>query len=416
MPRGGQISAGSGLQLQSTSPGTKDIGNFNISGIGRSTGGSLGAIGPYLDTSGFQTPCIYGLYQTFRFPGTNALDSCVVGNGITLGSLSGYGDTSCADNTVIGNGNNVGSRGNTLIGATSQADAAAPSAGGAVGFHVVIGRSTIVQSDYVNNRGLNVVVGANSQVVGGALVALGAAQLISNKTGAGAKGGIYIGQYIRSDAGTNQIIIDSSSTGSTQLPDESRSNLIKIGDASHSTVEIGGKTLPVQYNYWGNQNVKVTYGNSVAETTIVSMVPVIRNLASTTQIRITAEGYVSCTGTPTLQLKVKWGIAATVLITSAATALPAGLANAPFKLDFALTIGTNPSATTPVLGTGTLDIWTGAAWFSIPIFMTATANVDTQVVNNPNNGLWISAIWGTAAPGNTLTVNSASTEGRFNYQ
>lgn len=263
MPRGGQISAGSGLRLQSSSPGVTDNGNFNISGVGRSTGGTLGAIGPYLDTSGFQTPCVYGLYQTFRFPGTNALDSCAVGNGITLGGIPAAGNTSAADQTLVGNGITSGTRGNTVIGATSNCDGNAGASGVATGFHVAIGRATLCTSDITNNRGLNVLIGANGTASGGAIVAIGGGINASGKTGGGAKGGIYIGQYVFSSAGTNQIILDSRSDGSAQLPDETRSNLIKIGDTTHTTVEVGGRSLAgmggtVQNNADGNYTIVAT--------------------------------------------------------------------------------------------------------------------------------------------------------------
>lgn len=245
MPQGGQINLGAGLRLQRATPGVSDVGNFHITGTGIANT-FLASYGGYGDTgSAFGTALVLGNYGTMRLVGGGAIvnNTTAVGNGITLGSIAGYGTTSTNEQTLIGGSVSSGSRGNVVIGAAATSDAAAGPGGASVGFAVVIGRAGASTSDFANNRGLNVTIGANNLVSGGCIVSVGGGQQITNKTGAGVKGGIYLGQYVTSTAGTNQIILDSSSTGAAALPDETRSNLIKIGDSTHTIVEIAGKNF-----------------------------------------------------------------------------------------------------------------------------------------------------------------------------
>lgn len=243
MPTGGVLNPSVGLRLQAQSPGVTDVGNAHVSGIIIANQFVVG-YGGYSDTgSAFATPCIIGNYGTMRFAGsTTPVNTVAVGNGITVGSTT-FGATSTSTQTLVGGSVSSGTPGNTVIGAAAIADTAPPGASGTIGYHVVIGRAAQSTSDYTNARGLNVVIGANSTAVGGCITAVGAGQSLNGKTGASAKGGIYIGQYISSGSGVNQIILDTRSTGGALLPDETRSNLIKIGDSTHTVVEIGGRNF-----------------------------------------------------------------------------------------------------------------------------------------------------------------------------
>ena len=242
MPAGGQINLGSGLRLQQSTPGVTDTGNFNISGVGRSTGGTLGATGPYIDGGSGTTPSTLGLYQTFRFQGTNALNSCTVGNGTTLGGNAGAGANSAADSTLVGNNVSSGNRGNTIVGSGANADSNAATNLGQTGFNVVIGRTASVVSDQTNGHGESVAIGANVTLNGGNSVCVGFG-INTTKVSAAGKGAILLGTYVTSSAGTNQIILDTRSDGTGPLADETRNNLIKIGDSTHSTVEIAGRNI-----------------------------------------------------------------------------------------------------------------------------------------------------------------------------
>lgn len=242
MPSGGVLNPSVGLRLQAQSPGVTDVGNAHVSG-NLIANTYVAAYGGYNDTgSGFSTPLVLGNYGTQRWTsGGLPNNTTVIGNAATVGSLAGFGNTSVTEQTLIGGSVNSGSRGNTVVGAAAIADANAATLSAAVGFHVVIGRTASSTSDFTNNRGLNVVIGANSSAVGGCITAIGAGQNINGKSGAGSKGGIYIGQYVVSGSGQNQIILDTRSTGGTTLPDETRSNLIKIGDSTHTVIEIAGR-------------------------------------------------------------------------------------------------------------------------------------------------------------------------------
>lgn len=241
MPFGGVLNPSVGLRLQAQSPGVTDVGNAHVSG-NLIANTYVAAYGGYPDLGSTTTPLVLGNYGTQRLTTTGIpTNTTVVGNGATVGSIAGFGNTSVTEVTIVGGSANSGSRGNTVIGAAAVADNAAGTFGSAVGFHVVIGRAAQSTSDYVNNRGLNVVIGANSSAVGGCITSIGAAQNLTGKSGAGVKGGIYLGQYIVSSGGVNQIILDTRSTGGAALPDETRSNLIKIGDSTHTAIEIGGR-------------------------------------------------------------------------------------------------------------------------------------------------------------------------------
>jgi hypothetical protein len=108
-------------------------------------------------------------------------------------------------------------------------------------------------------------------------------------------------------------------------------------------------------------------------------------------------GFISETGTPTLNIQFKLG--ATVICSTGAVTLPAALSNSMLRVHVDLTCRTAGASGT-VIAQG--YVFAGAT--IIPIVATSTATVDTT----GTLALDVTATWGAADPANTLTITNVT--------
>lgn len=245
MPTGGVSSAGSGLRLQLTTPGATDVGNAHISGKFIAEG-ELSGCGGWVTGGSRQEVAFLGEFLTFPAGVivTTSLAPVGVGWRLTVGNAV-RGTTSALETVSIGTRVNNGARGNTVIGAGATCDTAGTNTSG--GFNVLIGRSSALSSTTGNpgGTGLGVQIGANTTGTDtGSAVVIGGGIAYSQKcNGPGVKTAVLIGTGILSPGGSNQIVISSSYDGTEASGvTESRNNVIKIGDSTHTVVEIGGRS------------------------------------------------------------------------------------------------------------------------------------------------------------------------------
>jgi hypothetical protein len=136
-----------------------------------------------------------------------------------------------------------------------------------------------------------------------------------------------------------------------------------------------------------------TVANTVTETSIVGTGAGATTLTFVAgrAVRLTAYGYLSDTGTPTLTIRVKYG---GTLLVSCAPVLATGLANAGWQLLVTLTCRTDGSSGT-LIAEGTLIVG-GTVTHLVAV---ATVTKDVTVAN----GVGLTAQWGAASASNTLT-------------
>jgi hypothetical protein len=140
--------------------------------------------------------------------------------------------------------------------------------------------------------------------------------------------------------------------------------------------------------------------NTGAETSIIgtgsgSLTLAANYLSAGRTLRVKAAGFISETGTPTLNIKFKLG--ATVICETGAVTLPASLSNSMLSVDVLLTSRT-PGASGAVIAQG--YVFAGST--IIGMVATATSTVDTT----GTLALDVTATWGVADPANTLTCTN----------
>ena len=131
-------------------------------------------------------------------------------------------------------------------------------------------------------------------------------------------------------------------------------------------------------------------------------------------IRIRLSGFISCTlSPPTLNVQVKLG--STVICSTGAVTLPASLSNTGWAFEAELTFrdtetdtGTGTIEGDTVIGQGRLLTTTPASLAAFAAFAVATADVSVNL--SSLLALAVTATWGTAAAGNTLSCTNAVVE------
>lgn len=119
------------------------------------------------------------------------------------------------------------------------------------------------------------------------------------------------------------------------------------------------------------------------------------------QLRITANGIVGNTGTPTLNLGVYYGgVLGTALATTGAVATASSLSNSPWELTALIRVETvGPSGTVRTIGKVS-GPYAGVTFLPA----TASGGNSVAIAMQTASALTIGATWGTNASANTLTV------------
>lgn len=152
------------------------------------------------------------------------------------------------------------------------------------------------------------------------------------------------------------------------------------------------------------QGAPVTVATSAAETTVISTtgsggLEVLKNSMTVGKTyRIQLAGYYSNTGTPTLDLKVKFGT--TVLLDTGVLTTATGATNREFMVDGLITVYTVGSSGA-VRGQG-LYLSPTETILVNPMINTSNVTVDTTA----NNTFNVTIQWGTSSSSNTITVTN----------
>lgn len=144
--------------------------------------------------------------------------------------------------------------------------------------------------------------------------------------------------------------------------------------------------------------------DTVTETTVLGTGTGSKTLAADILVpgktlRFRVSGFISDTGTPTLNWKIKFG--STVLCSTGAVALASGLSNSGLCMDVDLTCRTNGVSGT-IIGQGIVRV----NGVGVHLVSTSAVTVDTTASHVMN----VTATWGTANASNTLTVSNATIE------
>lgn len=183
-------------------------------------------------------------------------------------------------------------------------------------------------------------------------------------------------------------------------------HVIGISDARVAWGSAGGRAGGA----WFVSTADATVANTATETTLVgagwgsATVPANRLYAGSA-FRVRASGVLSCTGTPTLAIKLTLG--GTTLVTTGAVALAGTVSNASWRFEGDITCRTAG-------GSGTVRAQ-GMFWFDNSAHAglvegmpsTTTAVVDTTAAN----AVAVTATWGTASASNTITCSNLAVEG-----
>lgn len=143
-----------------------------------------------------------------------------------------------------------------------------------------------------------------------------------------------------------------------------------------------------------------TVANTGSETSIIgtgsgSLTLAAAYLTAGKTIRVTAFGFISNTGTPTLNIKFKLG--STIICATGAVTTTSGLTTALLSVDLLLTCRTT-GATGTVIASGVMGI--GAVNAGLYPVSGAVVTVDTT----GTLAVGLTATWGAADPANTLSV------------
>ncbi len=169
-------------------------------------------------------------------------------------------------------------------------------------------------------------------------------------------------------------------------------------DQAALAVQVNGSTQIVSTVPFGTVNVAdITVGNTLSELTIFGAKAVAAGFWKVGKtVRLTLRGFLSSTGTPTLNIKVKFGTVQ--LVATGAVAQVGTPSNIGFVIEVDITCRS-------VGATGTLY---AEGFFKyggnmVPLTATAVATVDTTASKN----LDVTATWGALNVGNTLTTTIA---------
>lgn len=389
MPSAGlQIFAG-GMRLQQVTPGVTDVGNAHISGVliaenGMQAGPSAGGYGNSTWIGYQVSRGLSGSATQAIFIGSNA---GTTPDGITRGNMICIGNLAVAyhqQSVCIGYNSNVG------VTATSYL--------GTPGLALGAGCSAVMTDAGINRRG-PIAIGAAVLSAGDGCIAIGQATRAADSS-------VVIGRLIWG-TGTNQLILDTTAPNTTATVQYSTNNLIKIGNATHTQVEIGPFNLSQPTAGYFVQTANVVVANTVAETTIVgagtgSMTIPADRLRAGTHIRIRARGIIADTATPTLQLRIKIG--ATTYCDTGAIPLTALAGTHGWVIDADMTIRTAGAGGTAI-GSAIMNINSGT-FVDMDTTNTATTAIDTTAAKTVD----VTLQWGTAAPANTLTATHLTME------
>ena len=271
MPQGGQISAGSGLQLQPTTPGSTDIGNFDISGKGITKNGFEPLAEP---TQSSRTPV----------PGVALIS---IGGGRTFSGGANAAAQDKSGSIMIGHNQQIFQNPNGNADADDIVIGRAAISYGSVAVVIGQGARSGDGSQYPTSAMENVVIGQGAMVytqkTGYGSVAIGVAATVGTSGSTPTTGATVIGHAARATnnlgqnvvicsqgaalGGSNCIWIDTSQTGTSW---SGESNAIKIGDSTQTTVYLGNINFTyVVYVAQYRATSSVTITNTAASTTII---------------------------------------------------------------------------------------------------------------------------------------------------
>jgi hypothetical protein len=240
MPNGGTFGSGTGLQLQATTPGQPDVGNWNVSGKGITLGGFLPGYKPANYTYSYdQLDIDIGQQHIRTNDSANAFNSNInigfnttirtrPGGGMNLAVVIGYTAKAFGANAIV-------------IGYQAQSgDTAKQDAFNGMAANVVIGNQA---QAYMQNTST-----ANdfSTVVGNSAGELSATAKASTIVGRGCTSNNSTGLNLifglnQTTTGTNNILVGAHDSA----PDAfAGSNIISIGNSSHTTISLG----PILFN------------------------------------------------------------------------------------------------------------------------------------------------------------------------
>lgn len=399
MPNGGQIGSGSGLRLQSSTPGAVDTGNANLSGklivgaLATENAPSLGVPGSNL------------IVGRNYIDGVDAAQQLTVfGNNCSNGAA---GDYSPQFSTIIGFGSSVFCQNGIAIGYSATAGVSRGNVAQS-NSHLAIGSSTGARGEAADfaNFG-NTAVGSACGVMARRGYVFGNNNVATGGTGQSDL--ILIGSNI-SVTGNNLVncIVIRSAAAGKNLTAAVDSNSIIIGEPSQTRVVIGPYTITNGIAAVGALQIgNVTIANTAAETTAIgalvgsNLIPAGRLTAGST-IRIRARGIMVDTGAPTLRIRVKVGANTYCDTGAVALAAIAGTHGWIFEAD--VTVRTPGSPGTAI---GNANFQVSVAFPpDLDTTNTATTAIDTAIANTVD----LTFQWGTADPANTITVTHYTME------
>lgn len=245
MPSGGQLSAGSGLRLQATTPGVTDNGNFNINGVGRAGRFTTAQSDVSQETEmfGHKNTCL----------GNN-------GNNVIVGTLNTAGSGATGTYVMFGYNNQATGQGNIAIGIGNLCGPIV-----ATGFANNLAFGKDCQCGNGPTEGANrIAYGYQCISFGNANMAYGRQVTMSNATdnaggevmgvgmdvacGAFATANVLIGVGVRPSSVANCLVVGYFAHGSgTVFPAVGEAgnidNSIKIGNDSQTIVKVGAYQL-----------------------------------------------------------------------------------------------------------------------------------------------------------------------------
>lgn len=398
MPNGGQIGSGSGLRLQSSTPGAVDTGNANLSG-----------------------KLIVGAFSTENADSTVPGSNLILGDDYTDGVDGGQQVTVCGNSTknglvagdftpsfttIAGFNASASSDGAVVVGNSASAGISRGNVGQS-NPHIAIGRNSSARGDAADYAAFsNVAIGASASAIGRRCYSYGPGV---QGNGTGQSDLLFIGSNIGVTGNNllNCLVIRSAAT-TKNLTAAADSNSIQIGEPTQTRVLLGPYTITNGIAAVGAlQTAGVTIANTAVETTGIgalvgsNLIPAGRLTAGST-IRIRARGIMADTGAPTLRIRVKVGANTYCDTGAVALAAIAGTHGWIFEAD--VTVRTAGGAGTAI----------GNSNFQVSLHLppdldtinTATTALDTTIANTVD----VTFQWGTADPANTLTVTHYTME------
>lgn len=170
--------------------------------------------------------------------------------------------------------------------------------------------------------------------------------------------------------------------------------------------------MPVQF--WSamiNSPADIADGTALANSTTLTDISPAKSLVIPAQylypgqvFQVVANGRVSTTATPTLNLGIYYGaVAGTALGTTGAITTTSGVTNVPWRLEAWVKIKTK-GATGTALTIGEVGGISGTAGVSV-VPIPASAPADVTIDTTAAKDLTVGATWGTASASNTITCH-----------